>query len=112
MTPDIFANVFILITPQHVVASRIPQIFKNRQTKCEGLSLVLFVFAVMGNVTYVASIIIKSTSPDYIVENLSWLIGSSGTILLDFVVLAQFIAYRAEREELCRQRESNENTVG
>lgn len=35
------------------IASRIPQIFKNRHTKCAGLSLALFVFAVGGNVTYV-----------------------------------------------------------
>ncbi|PKI84234.1 Mip1p [Malassezia vespertilionis] len=36
------------------IASRIPQIFKNRHTKCAGLSLALFVFAVGGNVTPVA----------------------------------------------------------
>ena len=35
------------------VSSRLPQIAKNRHTKCEGLSLALFLFAVMGNVTYV-----------------------------------------------------------
>lgn len=35
------------------ILSRIPQIFKNRHTKCAGLSLALFVFAVGGNVTYV-----------------------------------------------------------
>lgn len=35
------------------IVSRVPQIFKNRHTKCAGLSLALFVFAVGGNVTYV-----------------------------------------------------------
>lgn len=35
------------------IASRIPQILKNRHTKCAGLSLALFIFAVGGNVTYV-----------------------------------------------------------
>ena len=35
------------------LSSRIPQIIKNRDTKCAGLSLALFVFAVGGNVTYV-----------------------------------------------------------
>ena len=39
---------------ESAVSSRIPQIAKNRHTKCEGLSVALFLFAVMGNVTYVA----------------------------------------------------------
>lgn len=93
------------------MASRVPQIFKNRQTKCEGLSLALFVFAVVGNLTYVASILIKSTERNYIVENLSWLVGSLGTIFLDFVVLGQFIVYREEREELVRRRESSRSGI-
>ncbi len=37
----------------HTVSSRVPQIAKNRHTKCEGLSVALFLFAVMGNVTYI-----------------------------------------------------------
>jgi len=93
------------------LSSRIPQIFKNRETKCEGLSLALFVFAVVGNVTYVASILIKDISRDYVIENLSWLIGSSGTVFLDFVVLGQFIVYREERERLVREREANESSI-
>ena len=35
------------------LSSRLPQIIKNKDTKCAGLSLALFVFAVGGNVTYV-----------------------------------------------------------
>lgn len=81
-----------------VVASRIPQIFKNRQTKCEGLSLALFVFSVAGNLTYCASILIKSTQKEYVIENMSWLVGSLGTVFLDFIVLAQFVHYRDERD--------------
>lgn len=88
-----------------------PQIFKNRQTKCEGLSLALFVFAVVGNLTYVASILIKSHAHDYVIENLSWLVGSMGTVFLDFIVLGQFITYREERERLAREREANQSGV-
>lgn len=82
------------------LASRIPQIFKNRETKCEGLSLALFLFAVAGNTTYVASILLKSTDPEYVMESLSWLVGSVGTVFLDFIVLGQFISYREERKAL------------
>lgn len=80
------------------MSSRFPQILKNRQTKCEGLSLALFVFSVAGNLTYCASILIKSMEREYIIENMSWLVGSLGTVFLDFIVLGQFVHYREERD--------------
>ncbi|PWY98968.1 hypothetical protein BCV70DRAFT_232501 [Testicularia cyperi] len=89
------------------LSSRIPQILKNRTTKCEGLSLALFVFAVAGNITYVASILLKSTDREYLIESSSWMAGSLGTIFLDFIVLGQFIAYRKARKEIHRIRRSS-----
>nr|CDI56571.1 conserved hypothetical protein [Melanopsichium pennsylvanicum 4] len=89
------------------LTSRVPQILKNRTTKCEGLSLALFVFAVAGNLTYVASILLKSTKHDYLVESFSWLVGSLGTVFLDFIVLGQFIHYRKARKEIHRLRRSS-----
>lgn len=65
------------------ISSRIPQIFKNRYTKCAGLSLALFVFAVGGNVSYVLSILLKDHSMAYVIENASWIAGSVGTCLLN-----------------------------
>lgn len=85
--------------------SRIPQIFKNRQTRCKGLSLALFLFAIAGNVTYVASILIKSMHREYLIECSSWLVGSLGTVFLDFIVLSQFVAYRDERKAMALQPE-------
>ncbi|CAD6884050.1 unnamed protein product [Tilletia caries] len=83
------------------LTSRIPQIMKNRKTYCEGLSMALFVFALLGNSTYVASIMLKSTDPEYhLLENASWLVGSLGVVFLDFIVLAQFVKYAPEREKL------------
>lgn len=82
------------------LSSRVPQIFKNRHTKCAGLSLALFIFAVAGNVTYVVSILLKDMSAPYLIENASWLMGSLGTILLDFIVLYQFIVYAPERNKI------------
>lgn len=89
------------------LSSRVPQILKNRTTKCEGLSLALFIFAVAGNLTYVASILLKSLERDYLIESASWLVGSLGTIFLDFIVLGQFIAYRQARKEIHRIRRSS-----
>lgn len=91
------------------VASRIPQIFKNRQTKCEGLSLALFVFSVAGNLTYCASILIKSTAGEYLIENMSWLVGSVGTVFLDFIVLGQFVHYRDEQARANRAQQDIED---
>lgn len=91
------AQVYGWLSAVLYLASRVPQIFKNRTTKCEGLSLALFLFAVAGNVTYVLSIVVKSRDEEYLIESASWLVGSVGTILLDFVVLGQFVAYREER---------------
>ncbi|KAL9935627.1 hypothetical protein V8E36_005204 [Tilletia maclaganii] len=82
------------------LTSRIPQIIKNRKTYCEGLSMALFVFALGGNSTYVASILLRSLDRDYLLENASWLVGSLGVVFLDFVVLAQFVRYAPERAKL------------
>lgn len=82
------------------LSSRIPQIEKNRHTKCMGLSLALFVFALFGNLTYILSIMFLSIRPSYLLENSSWLVGSLGTILLDFVVLGQFVVYAPARREM------------
>ncbi|BGP55974.1 Putative vacuolar membrane transporter for cationic amino acids [Rhodotorula sphaerocarpa] len=79
------------------LGSRLPQLNLNRKTKCAGLSLLMFAFAVCGNATYVASILLTSTSEQHIWINAPWLLGSAGTIFLDFLVLGQFAWYSKER---------------
>ncbi|GAA5879002.1 hypothetical protein JCM3774_004464 [Rhodotorula dairenensis] len=79
------------------LGSRLPQLNLNRKTKCAGLSLLMFAFAVCGNATYVASILLTSTSAQHIMINAPWLLGSAGTIFLDFIVLGQFAYYAKER---------------
>ncbi|KAI5481205.1 Cystinosin/ERS1p repeat protein [Pseudohyphozyma bogoriensis] len=81
------------------LGSRLPQIAKNMETKCEGLSLLMFAFAAIGNITYVSSIFLQSVSPQHLLINLSWLVGSGGTIFLDFIVLCQFWYYAKARKE-------------
>jgi solute carrier family 66 (lysosomal lysine-arginine transporter), member 1 len=69
------------------LGSRIPQVVKNfRRQSTEGLSLLFFLFACLGNITYVLSIVSLSLDPRYLFVNLSWLVGSAGTLLLDAVV--------------------------
>lgn len=76
------------------LGSRIPQILKNFKTKCEGLSLALFMFAIAGNVTYVLSICVESMDRQHLVANASWLAGSGLTVFLDIFVLCQFFYFR------------------
>ncbi|KDE05492.1 hypothetical protein MVLG_04180 [Microbotryum lychnidis-dioicae p1A1 Lamole] len=80
------------------LGSRLPQISKNMETKCHGLSLLMFAFSVAGNGTYVASILLTSVNPQHILINASWLVGSGGTIFLDFIVLGQFWYYSSARK--------------
>jgi uncharacterized protein with PQ loop repeat len=76
------------------LGSRIPQVVKNfRRKSTEGLSLLFFLFACLGNITYVLSIVSASLEPRYLLVNLSWLAGSAGTLLLDALVPLTSIDY-------------------
>ncbi|KAG0001284.1 hypothetical protein BGZ79_004865 [Entomortierella chlamydospora] len=77
------------------LGSRIPQIYKNWRLKsCEGLSAMMFVFSVLGNVLYVASIFLNSLEIDYLIRNMPWWLGSGGTLFFDFTIFFQFYIYR------------------
>lgn len=76
------------------LGARIPQIFKNFQTRCEGLSPALFLFAIAGNTTYVLSIFSLSLEPKHIAANAGWIAGSGLTVFLDVFVLLQFSYYK------------------
>ncbi|KAI8377408.1 PQ loop repeat-domain-containing protein [Radiomyces spectabilis] len=76
------------------VGSRIPQIVKNwRNKSTEGLSFGMFVCAVLGNILFTSSIFFRSTDPQYVLLNLSWIIGSCGTLVFDFIIFLQFFIY-------------------
>ncbi|KAJ7069758.1 PQ loop repeat-domain-containing protein [Mycena amicta] len=79
------------------LGSRLPQILKNFQTRCEGLAPALFLFAIAGNVTYSLSILAKSTEREYLVTNASWLAGSALTVFFDITVLGQMWYYRSRQ---------------
>lgn len=69
------------------VGSRIPQLLKNwREQSTDGLSPGMFICAVFGNLFFAASIFLKSTEKRYIIINLSWIIGSLGTVIFDIMV--------------------------
>lgn len=76
------------------IGSRIPQISKNnRNQSTQGLSAYMFIFSIAGNSFYCASIFLQSIERDFLLQNLPWLLGSGGTLLLDFFIGTQFIVF-------------------
>ena len=114
---DLWGQIFGYLSAALYLGSRIPQLLLNyRRKSTEGVSMLFFLFACVGNLTYVMSIFayepgcvnmeqeygISSCDQNewsreygrYILVNTSWLIGSAGTLLLDLLIFAQFWIYR------------------
>ncbi|KAL8786024.1 MAG: hypothetical protein Q9213_003005 [Squamulea squamosa] len=114
---DLWGQIFGYLCAALYLGSRIPQLLLNyRRKSTEGVSMLFFLFACMGNLTYVMSIFAyepecaklgreygtiqcehgewSSDYRTYILVNTSWLIGSAGTLLLDLMIFAQFWMYR------------------
>lgn len=73
---------------------RIPQILLNYKRKSvDGISFMFFLFACLGNLTYVISILAIDTSWYYLWVNSLWLAGSLGTLFMDFTIFIQFFIY-------------------
>jgi solute carrier family 66 (lysosomal lysine-arginine transporter), member 1 len=108
-------QVFGYICAALYLGSRIPQLLLNfRRKSTEGVSMLFFLFACIGNLTYALSIMAyepvcekpKHCRPGEAVGlygraflvNLSWLIGSLGSLLLDLCVFVQYFMYKKEDE--------------
>ncbi|KAF2220779.1 PQ loop repeat-domain-containing protein [Elsinoe ampelina] len=114
LTISTWGQVFGYLCALLYLGSRIPQLLLNyRRKSTEGLNALFFLFACIGNLTYVFSIFAfepackggkhgcqpgeaKSIYGRYILVNLSWLLGSLGTLFLDMGVFAQFFLYRKD----------------
>lgn len=98
------------------LGSRLPQLLLNwRRKSTEGVSVLFFLFACLGNLTYVLSILAfepKCAGDEgcqrgeaaqifwqYILVNLSWLAGSAGTLLLDMGIFVQFFVYSKTEDD-------------
>ncbi|MCJ1358081.1 MAG: hypothetical protein MMC33_008079 [Icmadophila ericetorum] len=111
---DISGQIFGYLCALLYLGSRIPQILLNfRRKSTEGVSMLFFLFACVGNLTYVFSVMVYEPTcaltrrrsgcgdgewqeqyTQYILVNLSWLIGSAGTLALDLGIFVQFWMYR------------------
>lgn len=123
LTMDLFGQIFGYFCAVLYLGSRLPQLLLNyRRKSTDGVSLLFFLFACIGNLTYVLSILAYSPVCSdrsaegitghprhhaecrpgeaaalygrYVLVNLSWLVGSAGTLLLDMAIFTQFFLYR------------------
>lgn len=110
---DMWGQIFGWLCAVLYLGSRLPQLLLNwRRKSTEGVSMLFFLFACLGNLTYVLSIFafdpkcdkkdggegcapgeMRSLYGQYILVNLSWLAGSAGTLLLDMGIFVQFFIY-------------------
>ncbi|KUI65144.1 putative vacuolar amino acid transporter YPQ3 [Cytospora mali] len=108
---DLWGQIFGYLCAALYLGSRLPQLLLNwRRKSTEGLSMLFFLFACLGNLTYALSIFAfdpKCYEDDsgckpgearriygqYILLNSSWLAGSVGTLFLDMGVFIQFFMY-------------------
>lgn len=77
------------------LSSRISQLLKNRSRKsAEGLSLGMVGCAMMANITYGLAILMLTKSWGDLVGKAPWLVGSLGTVSLDFTMFIQAYYFR------------------
>ncbi|KAI9721683.1 MAG: hypothetical protein M1828_005051 [Chrysothrix sp. TS-e1954] len=111
---NIPGQIFGYICALLYLGSRIPQLLLNyRRKSTEGISMLFFLFACIGNLTYVLSIFAyepecrsgvgrckegeaRAVYGRYMAVNFSWLLGSFGTLVLDAGVFVQYFLYRAD----------------
>ncbi|CAJ2505905.1 Uu.00g000350.m01.CDS01 [Anthostomella pinea] len=127
-TFDVWGQIFGWLCAVLYLGSRLPQLLLNwRRKSTEGVSILFFLFACLGNLTYVLSIFAYDPKCGhrchpgeasriygrYILVNLSWVAGSLGTLLLDLGIFAQFFIYSTDEAESDEEEavEDDENSI-
>lgn len=116
---DLWGQIFGYFCAALYLGARIPQILLNHSRKStEGVSVLFFIFACLGNLTYVFSIFThvprcawaegignndcesgewQKEYARYVLVNASWIVGSAGTFFLDLVIFGQFCCYQGSK---------------
>lgn len=88
------------------LGSRVSQIYKNwSRHSVEGLAMSMFLFAILANSCYGASILLRTYTWAQLASSLPWLIGSLGTVALDATI---FLQSRLLGDGGAKKRESDE----
>ncbi|XP_039137270.1 seven transmembrane protein 1-like [Dioscorea cayenensis subsp. rotundata] len=82
------------------MGGRLPQIYLNiKRGSVEGLSPLMFLFALIANASYVGSILVRSMEWERIKANAPWLLDAIVCVLLDLFIIIQFGYYKV----ICRR---------
>jgi hypothetical protein len=106
------AQIFGWLCAALYLGSRIPQILLNFERKsCDGIAFLFFLFACLGNITYVVSILAVCTGKNYLLVNSSWLVGSCGTLFEDFIIFCQFFLYNKANNNIDSESEDESTSA-
>jgi uncharacterized protein with PQ loop repeat len=103
-------EVFGWIMASIYMGGRLPQIWLNiKRGTVEGLNPLMFVFALLGNMTYVGSILVRSLDWSQLKPNLAWLVDAGVCVLLDIFILCQFAYYFYMKDLKDKEAENDES---
>ncbi|XVE82687.1 hypothetical protein DITRI_Ditri16bG0026000 [Diplodiscus trichospermus] len=81
------------------MGGRLPQIWLNiKRGSVEGLNPLMFIFAMVANATYVASILVRTTEWESIKANMPWLLDAAVCVALDLCIILQYVYYKCFRK--------------
>ncbi|KAF9156117.1 hypothetical protein BG015_007159 [Linnemannia schmuckeri] len=93
-------RIFAWVCTVFYLSSRMPQLWKNFTRKSvQGLSILMFFWAAMGNLSYTLSILNSkdAVNPDtrrkFLLEAVPYVLGSSGTLMFDLSIFCQWLYY-------------------
>ncbi|KAF9081650.1 hypothetical protein BGX23_000608, partial [Mortierella sp. AD031] len=93
-------RIFAWICTVFYLSSRMPQLWKNFTRKSvQGLSILMFFWAAMGNLSYTLSILNSAdavnpeTRRKFLLEAVPYVLGSSGTLMFDVSIFCQWLYY-------------------
>ncbi|CAM6028466.1 unnamed protein product [Sphagnum balticum] len=94
-------EVFGWIMAAIYMGGRLPQIWLNiKRGTVEGLNPLMFMFALIGNITYVGSILVRSMEWTHLKPNLPWLVDAAVCVLLDVFIIFQFVYFYRKASKL------------
>ncbi|KAF9391514.1 hypothetical protein CPC16_004215 [Podila verticillata] len=103
-------RIFAWVCTVFYLSSRMPQLWKNyRRKSVQGLSILMFFWAAMGNLTYTLSILNSAnavnpeTSRQFLREAVPYVLGSSGTLMFDVSIFGQWLYYTGRLNFLRRR---------
>lgn len=83
------------------IIGRLPQLYLNFTRKTtQGLSILMYIFTILGNTFYLLSVVVYSIEPDYIDANMPWIVMIVITVVMDVVVIFQAFYYKKKNKDI------------